>query len=165
MTPSYPFFGFPGYRRPYPYYYGYKNSHNSNVNSIKNEQKPCFPSNTSQREQGKFSCSSNFSKNSGTNRERLDSCNHNNGYAHNNSNIHNNSNTHCNSNSCDNSNFHNGSSHIDDCNIDEEQECFEIFGLKLYFDDLLIIALLFFLYQEEVKDSYLYISLILLLLS
>lgn len=47
----------------------------------------------------------------------------------------------------------------------EEEECFEIFGLKLHFDDLLLIALLFFLYQEEVKDTYLYIALILLLLS
>lgn len=44
-------------------------------------------------------------------------------------------------------------------------EYFEIFGLKLYFDDLLLIALLFFLYQEEVKDTYLYIALLLLLLS
>lgn len=44
-------------------------------------------------------------------------------------------------------------------------ECFEIFGLKLHFDDLLIITLLFFLYQEDVKDTYLYIALILLLLS
>lgn len=47
----------------------------------------------------------------------------------------------------------------------ETEECFEILGLKLHFDDLLIIALLFFLYQEEVKDTYLYIALILLLLS
>lgn len=47
----------------------------------------------------------------------------------------------------------------------DSEECFEIFGLKLYFDDLLIIALLFFLYQEDVKDTYLYIALILLLLS
>ena len=45
------------------------------------------------------------------------------------------------------------------------EEFFEIFGLKLYFDDLLIIALLFFLYNEDVKDTYLYIALILLLLS
>lgn len=44
-------------------------------------------------------------------------------------------------------------------------ECFEILGLKLHFDDLLIMCILFFLYQEEVKDSYLYIALILLLLS
>lgn len=50
-------------------------------------------------------------------------------------------------------------------NFDTSNECFEIFGLKLYFDDLLIIALLFFLYQEDVKDTYLYIALILLLLS
>jgi len=42
---------------------------------------------------------------------------------------------------------------------------FEIFGIKLYFDDLLILALLFFLYKEEVKDSYLYIILFMLLLS
>ena len=47
----------------------------------------------------------------------------------------------------------------------EKEDCFEIFGLKLHFDDLLLIALLFFLYREEVKDSYLYMALILLLLS
>ena len=49
--------------------------------------------------------------------------------------------------------------------ISSEDECFEIFGLKLHFDDLLLIALLFFLYEENVKDTYLYIALILLLLS
>ena len=42
---------------------------------------------------------------------------------------------------------------------------FEIFGLKLYFDDILIICLLFFLYEEGVNDQELFISLILLLLS
>ncbi len=42
---------------------------------------------------------------------------------------------------------------------------FEIFGIKLYFDDLLIIALIFFLYNEGVRDNLLFISLILLLLS
>ncbi len=47
----------------------------------------------------------------------------------------------------------------------KQDECFEFFGLKLHFDDLLLIALLFFLYQEDVKDSYLYVALILLLLS
>lgn len=54
---------------------------------------------------------------------------------------------------------------FEDENEDFSKEFFEIFGLKLYFDDLLIIALLFFLYQEDVKDTYLYIALILLLLS
>ena len=42
---------------------------------------------------------------------------------------------------------------------------FEIFGLKLYFDDILLICLIFFLYQEGVKDDELFISLVLLLLS
>ena len=48
-------------------------------------------------------------------------------------------------------------------NFDEQP--FEIFGLKLYFDDLLLICLIFFLYNEGVKDQFLFIALILLLLS
>lgn len=46
-----------------------------------------------------------------------------------------------------------------------DEEYFEIFGIKLYFDDILIICLLFFLYNEGVQDQYLFICLILLLLS
>lgn len=46
-----------------------------------------------------------------------------------------------------------------------DEPFFEIFGLKLYFDDVLIICLIFFLYQEGVKDEYLFMALILLLLS
>ena len=42
---------------------------------------------------------------------------------------------------------------------------FEIFGIKLYTDDLIIIGLLFVLYQENVKDEILYIILFLLLFS
>lgn len=45
------------------------------------------------------------------------------------------------------------------------EQYFEIFGIKLFFDDLLILALLFFLYKEEVKDNYLYIVLFMLLLN
>ena len=47
----------------------------------------------------------------------------------------------------------------------ETDVLFEIFGIKLYFDDILLISLIFFLYSEGVKDDYLFISLILLLLS
>lgn len=47
----------------------------------------------------------------------------------------------------------------------DDEYFFEIFGLKLYFDDVLLICLLFFLYEEGVKDQELFISLILLLLS
>ncbi len=42
---------------------------------------------------------------------------------------------------------------------------FEIFGLKIYFDDLLIVLILLFLYEEGIQDQYLFISLVLLLLS
>jgi len=42
---------------------------------------------------------------------------------------------------------------------------FEIFGIKLHFDDILLICLIFFLYNEGVQDQYLFIALVLLLLS
>lgn len=42
---------------------------------------------------------------------------------------------------------------------------FEIFGIKLFFDDILLVSLIFFLYNEGVKDESLFIALILLLLS
>ena len=47
----------------------------------------------------------------------------------------------------------------------ENPQTFTIAGITLYFDDILIICLLFFLYSEGVKDEMLFISLILLLLS
>ncbi len=49
--------------------------------------------------------------------------------------------------------------------FNSEQALFEIFGIKLYLDDIIILCLLFFLYQEEVKDEMLYIILFLLLFS
>ena len=48
---------------------------------------------------------------------------------------------------------------------DNNSQIFNIAGITLYFDDILIICLLFFLYSEGVKDEMLFISLILLLLS
>ena len=50
-------------------------------------------------------------------------------------------------------------------NCGDDNYFFELFGLKLYFDDILLICLLFFLYQEGVKDDELFLSLVLLLLS
>ncbi len=42
---------------------------------------------------------------------------------------------------------------------------FQLFGINLYFDDILLIFLIWFLYDEGVKDDELFIALILLLLS
>ena len=47
---------------------------------------------------------------------------------------------------------------------DIEEPIFEILGIQLYLDDIIILGLLFFLYQEGVQDEMLYIALILLLL-
>ena len=48
-------------------------------------------------------------------------------------------------------------------NIESSESFFEILGLKLYFDDILIICILLFLYNEEVHNDELFICLILLL--
>lgn len=48
---------------------------------------------------------------------------------------------------------------------DSRNPVFEIFGIKLFFDDILLISLIFFLYNEGIHDQYLFIALILLLLS
>ena len=48
---------------------------------------------------------------------------------------------------------------------DNHNLVFEIFDIKLFFDDVLLISLIFFLYDEGVHDQYLFIALILLLLS
>lgn len=48
---------------------------------------------------------------------------------------------------------------------DKEDKVFEILGIKLHFDDILLICLIFFLYNEGINDEFLFISLILLLLS
>lgn len=50
-------------------------------------------------------------------------------------------------------------------NTDGDSPIFEIFGIKLYSDDLIILAVLFLLYEQNVKDEILYIILFLLLFS
>ena len=56
--------------------------------------------------------------------------------------------------------------HIDNTHLDEKNtkdSIIEIFGIKLSFDQLLILGLLFILYLEKVDDLWLYIILLLLL--
>jgi len=68
-----------------------------------------------------------------------------------------------------NSHFSNSSASTNDCTNSDvnsfNDNTIDILGFKLHSDDLLIIALLFFLYKEGVKDIYLYIALFMLLLS
>ena len=48
---------------------------------------------------------------------------------------------------------------------DINKPLFDFLGIKLYLDDIIIICLLIFLYQQKVQDESLYLILILLLLS
>lgn len=61
-----------------------------------------------------------------------------------------------------------------ECHFDKQQNksnnnnndyLFDLFGLKIYTDDVLLVSLIYFLYSEGVKDEGLFIVLILLLLS
>ncbi len=45
-----------------------------------------------------------------------------------------------------------------------DEPIIEIFDIKLYLDDIIILGLLFFLYTEGVKDEMLFLSLLLLLI-
>ena len=47
----------------------------------------------------------------------------------------------------------------------KDEYFFDLFGIHLYFDDILLICLIFFLYNEGVKDEGLFMALILLLLT
>lgn len=79
----------------------------------------------------------------------------------------NNNNNNCNCKNETNNNllFNTPNIKTDNFNSCEYEQFINIFGFKLYFDDLLILALLFFLYKEEIKDESLYVALILLLLT
>ena len=50
-------------------------------------------------------------------------------------------------------------------NTKNDEPLFEILGIELYLDDIIILGLLFILYKEGVKDEMLFLALILLLLT
>lgn len=154
MTYNYPFWGFPSLRRSYYY------------------QRPNYYNPSYYRPNNAVSSHSNNLKNSNNN-----SCtNHpNNLNKSSNNNSSNTFNNNINNSSCSTKkeptsffDFPNESKKVDfscDDNFYDDTEFLNIFGFSLHIDDLLILVLLFFLYQEGVDDIYLYIALFLLLLS
>lgn len=62
-------------------------------------------------------------------------------------------------------NFSSNTSNSRFSNSKEDVPVFEILGIKLFLDDIIILCILFFLYQEKVHDEMLYIILFLLLFS
>lgn len=59
-------------------------------------------------------------------------------------------------------NFQNNNSQKESTNY---TEYIDIFGIKLQFDDILLILLIYFLYTDGIKDMYLFFILVLLLLT
>ena len=51
------------------------------------------------------------------------------------------------------------------CSEEKDDFILDILGIKLHSDDILLICLIFFLFKEGVQDEYLFVALILLLLS
>ncbi len=49
--------------------------------------------------------------------------------------------------------------------FESSESIFNIFGINLYFDDILIICILIFLYTEDFQNTELFICLLLLLLT
>jgi len=47
----------------------------------------------------------------------------------------------------------------------EEKPLFDLMGIKIFSDDLLLLGVLYFLYSEEVRDPELFIAILLLLIS
>lgn len=80
-------------------------------------------------------------------------------------------NNHTYSNSLNNNNKYfikqpeNSSKNNDNINSNINEAIFDFLGKKIYLDDLLILLLLLFLYEEGIQDEYLFIALILLLLN
>ena len=150
MMYPYPFFGFPSYRRYYKAPFSPNNNYMNNKNDYSN-------SNLNQN----INISTNTNRNSYNSSFRNKSQNNNqnqNNKHNNNENNYNNANQY----KLD-TNLRNNTSTSQ--NLDSDEEFFDFFGIRLASDELLILALLFFLYKEEAKDPYLYISLLLLLLS
>lgn len=145
MIPRFPYLGMPyynGYSR-YGYRYPYYSYNNTKEDFFDNSKNTYNVQNSKRDINVKNEAKKNRNKNS-----------YNSKYA---------SNTNSSVNSFDNS--VNSKQSDQQSNSNDDAPLFQIFGINLYFDDILLICLIWFLYDEGVKDESLFIALILLLLS
>ena len=140
--PRFPYMNMPfSYYRNYPRYpYSYNySSYFTQGNSINTNSKNNNLDNLSKYENQKQRPTQSQNKSSNQNQ-----------------NLYSNQNSNRNSNQSQNKNKSNST---------DSDYLFDLFGIKLYFDDILILGLIYFLYSEGVKDEMLFISLLLLLIS
>lgn len=160
MIPNYPYFGLPNYMRymnpnPYP-------QHKSNISNIKNS----YSVNTNQYnphlQRAEFNNYSNQTKSSTPKINNFS--NFNNRTIDSFGNISSN-----NKSSKSGFNAQGSQKKYPDSTAEASQysysPMFNLLGLNIYFDDILIVCILFFLYSEHVDDPFLFIVLVLLLMS
>ena len=131
--PSYPYFGFPFFRRNFPYKYNIENQ-KPNINGIHSNLSSPITNSTNDYVSNALN-KTNFKDNNNDKNENLKS---NVKYEYNTK---------------------------EKISTNNSSYLLDLFGLKLYFDDILLICLIFFLCNEGVKDDELFIALILLLLT
>ena len=136
MIPNYPYFGLPNYMR-YVNPQAYANPNQSFSRSN------CYTSNFTPQPQKNYTSTNAASyQNSSSGPTSKNSCN-----------------MDSSTNRMSNSNNISSNSKV------YTKPLFNVFGINLYFDDILLICIIFFLYNENVNDPCLFFSLIFLLLS
>lgn len=177
MIADYPYFGLPNYTR-YIHPNIYQSQDSNTLNKISNNLSHVKPYNINLNNNyyEKFTNRDFNNKESNyftPNHQQIKSKYNSNTYNYNahNPNFSSNNNTNSIKNNYISNNFSNKSYSKENkinTNSDFEESSsplFSILGINLFFDDILILCILFFLYNENVNDPFLYIILILLLLT
>lgn len=189
MIPNYPYFGLPNYMRymnPKAYPYHVPNIQNNNIlePSIPNNRQNAYfvnsnnKSNTQIRNTNhiQYKIPNNNSNNCKINKPPATGKFYSNKYNPRNNNMSNNIpnlesskyNSQKNYKAFDNNNLNtNDNKYISssDKSATNYSPIFNILGIDIFFDDILILSILFFLYKEQVNDPYLFFTLILLLMN
>lgn len=143
MIPNYPYFGLPNYMRYMnPNLYSGQRPNTSDVKQNVNQYNPHI-------QESRFN---SFNKHSNSSTSKINNC----------SNFNNNFKSMNFNNTVPRFNNISSSS---ETSQDSYSPIFSFLGLNIYFDDVLIVCILFFLYNEHVDDPFLFITLVLLLMS
>lgn len=145
MIPNYPYFGLPNYRR----YMGPNMYVNSNCTHVQTQ--PQHSQSTIRNNNSNITQNINKPFNNKNIPRDISRNNYNNLKSNFQNNFNNNS----------NKNFQNNFNN----NSQDYSPLFNILGFNLYFDDILLLCIIFFLYNEHVNEPYLFLTLVLLLLN